>query len=114
MGAQGQLGLASGFVHSTFNLVEFTYHASLNGTWPRATSTWLQGEEEEAEPEKPAKKQVREEDVFAGNKNLRSEDQKFREMHDDRQVPLSQFSAPHTWDTTQHSVAMEGLLYGVT
>ena len=44
----------------------------------------LQGEEEEAAPEKPAKKPVREEDVFAGNKNLRSEDVKFREMHDDR------------------------------
>ena len=44
----------------------------------------LQGEEEEAAPEKPAKKPVREEDVFAGNKNLRSEDVKFREIHDDR------------------------------
>ena len=44
----------------------------------------MQGEEEEAAPEKPAKKPVREEDVFAGNKNLRSEDVKFREMHDDR------------------------------
>ena len=44
----------------------------------------LQGEEDEAAPEKPAKKPVREEDVFAGNKNLRSEDVKFREMHDDR------------------------------
>ena len=44
----------------------------------------MQGEEEVAAPEKPAMKQIREEDVFAGNKNLRSEDQKFREMHDDR------------------------------
>lgn len=43
----------------------------------------MQGEEEEP-AEEPARKQVKEEDVFAGNKNLRSEDQKFREMHDDR------------------------------
>ena len=48
------------------------------------TRALLQGEEEEAAPEKPAKKAVREEDVFAGNKNLRSEDVKFREIHDDR------------------------------
>ncbi|CAL5222238.1 g4572 [Coccomyxa viridis] len=41
-------------------------------------------EEEEAEPEKPAKKPVKEEAVFAGNKNLRSEDQKYREINDDR------------------------------
>ena len=41
-------------------------------------------DDEEAAKEKPAKKQPREEEVFAGNKNLRSEDQKFREMHDDR------------------------------
>lgn len=41
-------------------------------------------DDEEAVKEKPAKKQTREEDVFAGNKNLRSDDQKFREMHDDR------------------------------
>ena len=41
-------------------------------------------DDEEAAKEKPAKKQTREEDVFAGNKNLRSDDQKFREMHDDR------------------------------
>ena len=44
----------------------------------------MQGEEEVAAPEKPAMKPASEEDVFAGNKNLRSEDQKYREMHDDR------------------------------
>ncbi len=47
----------------------------------------VQDEEEEAEPEKPAKKPVKEEAVFAGNKNLRSEDQKYREINDDRQAP---------------------------
>ena len=46
----------------------------------------VQDEEEEAEPEQPAKKPVKEEAVFAGNKNLRSEDQKYREINDDRQV----------------------------
>ena len=48
----------------------------------------VQDEDEEAEPEKPAKKAVKEEAVFAGNKNLRSEDQKYREIHDDRHAPL--------------------------
>ena len=38
------------------------------------------------EPEQPAKKPVTEEAVFAGNKNLRSEDQKYREINDDRQA----------------------------
>ena len=46
----------------------------------------VQDEEEEAEPEQPAKKPVKEEAVFAGNKHLRSEDQKYREINDDRQV----------------------------
>ena len=48
----------------------------------------MQDEEEEAEPEKPAKKAPKEEAMFAGNKNLRSEDQKYREIHDDRQASL--------------------------
>ncbi len=46
----------------------------------------MQDEEEEVEPEQPAKKPVTEEAVFAGNKNLRSEDQKYREINDDRQA----------------------------
>ena len=46
-------------------------------------------DEEEAEPEKPVKKAVKEEALFAGNKNLRSEDQKYREIHDDRRAPCS-------------------------
>ena len=47
----------------------------------------VQDEEEEAEPEKPVKKAAKEEGLFAGNKNLRSEDQKYREIHDDRRAP---------------------------
>ncbi|CAK0786832.1 hypothetical protein CVIRNUC_010046 [Coccomyxa viridis] len=61
--------------------------AQLTNACPRSWSDaayFFKGEEEEAASEKPAKKPVREEDVFAGNKNLRSEDVKFREMHDDR------------------------------
>ena len=57
---------------------------SLRSSKDGLTRALLQGEEEEAAPEKPTKKPAREEDVFAGNKNLRSEDVKFREMHDDR------------------------------
>ncbi len=61
---------------------------------PKAERLSAAQDEEEVASEKPAKKQTREEDVFAGNKNLRSEDQKFREMHDDRLAcqPLSSFA----------------------
>ncbi len=41
-------------------------------------------ENEEEEEKQPAPKAPRDKDVFAGNKNLRSEDNKFRERDQDR------------------------------